>query len=162
MKWVHGRRKRIKALWAFISDGLDHYIKPIARHFRGATYIQFVKHYSGRKLKSTEVRHVQGFPICVIEELVKLHGIGNRINTAFVERLNLTQRQSSAKLRRKTLCYAKRENRLENYMHIFQAYYNFVRPHMSLKENGVRRTPAMAAHLTDHVWTWNELLLKRS
>lgn len=155
-------RKRVKAIWAFISDGLAHYIKPIARHFRGATYIQFVKHYSGRKLKSTEVRHIQGLPVAVIEELIRACGLGSRINTAFVERLNLTQRQSSAKLKRKTLCAAKREDRLESYMHTFQAYYNFVRPHMSLKENAVKRTPAMAARLTDHVWTWKELLLKRS
>ena len=155
-------KKRIKAIWAFISDGLDHYVKLIARHFRGATYIQFVKHYSGRKLKSTEIRLIQGLPVAVIEELIRACGLGRQINTAFVERLNLTQRQSCAKLKRKTLCAAKLEGRLENCMHIFQAYYNFVRPHMSLKQNGAKRTPGMAARLTNHIWTWKELLLKRS
>lgn len=120
-----------------------------------------VKHYKGRKLESIEKRHIQGLPIAVAEEILRLHSLGSQINTAFVERLNLTERQSSAKLRRKTLCYAKRIQRIVNYMHIFQAYYNLVRTHMSLKENGVKRTPSMAARLTGHVWTWNELLMKR-
>lgn len=157
-KLVKTLRKRIKSIWLFLSDGLDHYIKLIKRRFRNATYIQMVKHYKGRKLESLEIRHVQGLPVAVAEELIRLHNIGSGINTAFVERLNLTERQSSAKLKRKTLCYAKLVQRLSGYMNLFQAYYNFVRPHESLEENGVRRTPAMAARLTDHVWTWNELL----
>lgn len=161
-KLVKTLRKRIKAIWLFLSDGLDHYIKPIKRQFRNATYIQMVKHYSGRKLGWIEVRHIQGLPIAVAEELIRLHRIGSGINTAFVERLNLTERQSSAKLKRKTLCYAKLVERLAGFMSLFQAYYNFVRPHESLEENGARRTPAMAARLTDHAWTWNELLLKRA
>lgn len=151
-------RKRIKSIWLFLSDGLDHYIKKIARRFRDATYIQMVKHYKGRKLESLEIRHIQGLPVAVVEELIRLHGIGTGINTAFVERLNLTERQSSAKLKRKTLCYAKLVQRLSGFMNLFQAYYNFVRPHESLEENGVKRTPGMAARLTNHVWTWNELL----
>ena len=151
-------RKRIKHIWIFISDGLEHYIKYIARLFKHATYVQLVKHYSGRKLESLEVRHIQGLPVAVVEELMRLHGLGNSVHTAFVERLNLTERQSSSKMRRKTLCYAKRLHRLCNYMHMFQAYYNFVRPHMSLKVDRVKRTPAMASRLTDHIWTWNELL----
>jgi IS1 family transposase len=154
-------RKRIKAIWLFLSDGLDHYIKPIKRQFRNATYIQMVKHYIGRKLDRIEIRHIQGLPVAVAEELIRLHGIGSGINTAFVERLNLTERQSSAKLKRKTLCYAKLVRRLIGFMNLFQAYYNFVRPHESLEKNGAKRTPAMAARLTDHVWTWNELLLRR-
>lgn len=157
-KLVKTLKKRIKTIWLFLSDGLDHYIKPIARQFKNATYIQMVKHYKGRKLDSIEIRHVQGFPIAVAEEIIRLHGIGSGINTAFVERLNLTERQSSAKLKRKTLCYAKLVQRLVGFMNLFQAYYNFIRPHESLEENGVKRTPAMAARLTDHVWTWNELL----
>lgn len=160
-KLVKLLRKRIKSIWMFISDGLEHYIKYIAWLFKHATYVQLVKHYSGRKLESLEVRHIQGFPIAVAEELIRLHGLGSRIHTAFVERLNLTERQSSSKLRRKTLCYAKRTERLTNYMRIFQAYYNLVRPHMSLKVERVKRTPAMASRLTDHIWTWNELLAQR-
>jgi len=157
-KLVKTLKKRIKSVWLFLSDGLDHYIKFIARHFKNATYIQMVKHYKGRKLASIEKRHIQGLPIAVAEELIRLHGIGSGINTAFVERLNLTERQSSAKLKRKTLCFAKLVQRLSGFMNLFQAYYNFVRPHESLEENGVKRTPGMAARLTDHVWTWNELL----
>ena len=38
------------------------------------------------------------------------------------------------------------------------AFYNFCRPHMTLKEEGHKRTPAMAAGLTDHVWSAKELI----
>ncbi len=45
----------------------------------------------------------------------------------------------------------------------FQVFYNFIRPHMSLtlgKGRGKqKRTPAIAAGLTDHIWTWEEVLL---
>jgi IS1 family transposase len=157
-KLVKRLKKRIKAVWLFLSDGLDHYIKPISKKFKNATYIQMVKHYKGKKLESLEIRHIQGLPVAVAEELIRLHGIGSGINTAFVERLNLTERQSCSKLKRKTLCYAKLVKRLVGFMNLFQAYYNFVRPHESLEENGVRRTPAMATRLTDHAWTWSELL----
>ena len=50
--------------------------------------------------------------------------------------------------------------KLENHMYALALYfvhYNFVRPHKSLA-NPYHRTPAMAAGLTDHIWTMEELL----
>jgi lipopolysaccharide export LptBFGC system permease protein LptF len=56
-----------------------------------------------------------------------------------------------------------KKEELEGQMFVFQAFYNFVMPHMSLtvgKGNGKqRRTPAIAAGLTDHIWSWEEVLL---
>ena len=51
-------------------------------------------------------------------------------------------------------------------LNFFQAWYNFVKPHQSLripiKGNGQRRwkkrTPAMAEGLTDHIWSLEEML----
>jgi hypothetical protein len=47
----------------------------------------------------------------------------------------------------------------------FQAWYNFVKPHKSLRlevnrgnKRWMQRTPAMAEGLTDHIWTLKELL----
>ena len=51
------------------------------------------------------------------------------LNTSFIERLNLTIRQSSAYLSRRTLFHARSTERLDEHMELLRCYYNFVRPH---------------------------------
>ena len=68
-------------------------------------------------------------------------------NTSFIERLNLTIRQSSAYLARKTLCHARSKQRLEEHLELLRCYYNFVRPHRALKFGREIRTLAMQAGL---------------
>jgi IS1 family transposase/transposase-like protein len=104
--------------------------------------------------------------LCGAERFAEL---GLTISTTLLERLNLTFRQALAPLARKTLSFSKDRSHLEQQTCFFQAFYNVARPHMSLREhitvNAQRfeqkwrpRTPAMAAGLTDHVWTFRELL----
>ncbi|MGB7001924.1 MAG: hypothetical protein WBE22_07935, partial [Halobacteriota archaeon] len=92
-----------------------------------------------------------------------LKNVGKTINTSYVERFNLTLRCCLCSLIRRTLAAAKKKEELEGQMFLFQVFYNFVRPHMSLtlgKGKGKqKRTPAIAAGLTDHVWNWEEVLL---
>jgi hypothetical protein len=96
--------------------------------------------------------------------VMKADGCGSRLNTAYVERDNLTSRQSNGRLVRKTLSHSKRKEYLQFHIDFEDAVYNFVRPHSSLRRrlrrpgpNGriwVARSPAMAAGLTDHIWNW--------
>lgn len=83
-------------------------------------------------------------------------------HTAYVERTNLTSRQMDARLVRKTLSFSKRvaAPAWED------AVYNLVRPLKTLRQEATAvgrcwqaRSPAMAAGLTDHLWTLKELLL---
>jgi IS1 family transposase/transposase-like protein len=98
------------------------------------------------------------------------------INTSFVERDNLTLRQQNRRLTRKTNGFSKEVSWLERHLWLTLAYYHFVLPHASLRTKlaepeptrgtGSERrwrpiTPAMAAGLTDHVWTMTELLSYR-
>ena len=79
------------------------------------------------------------------------------ISTAYIERQNLTMRMSMRRFTRLTNAFSKK---LENHMYAIALYfmhYNFARPHKSLK-NPYQRSPAMAAGLTDHIWTTEELL----
>ncbi len=103
---------------------------------------------------------------CGAERLAKL---GLNIGTSFLERLNLTFRQSLAPLGRKTLSFSKKRDNLEKQTIFFQVFYNFARPHMSLREKisdsddrfqkrWRTKTPGMAAGITDHVWEFRELL----
>ena len=100
-------------------------------------------------------------------EVMKLLGVnsGGSINTAYIERLNLTIRNSLARFVRKSMNCSKILKRHSNALDFFQAWYNFVKPHKSLRldinlenKRWMQRTPAMAEGLTDHIWTIRELL----
>jgi IS1 family transposase len=132
-------------------------------------------------MKSYRRRHIVGVQHCVvfgtqlaIEQV--LARCGWTINTAFVERLNLDIRQCVASVGRRVNTLCQGEAGLRDRLVLFQTYHNFVLPHASLCQpllvseatNGkgsakVWRpyTPAMAAGLTDHVWTLQEVLLFR-
>ncbi len=102
--------------------------------------------------------------------------VSETINTSFVERVNLTCRQCNGRLSRKVLSFSKDLTWMEKHLWLSLAYYHFVLPHASLTEplpvplptrgSGSPKkwrqvTPAMAAGITDHVWTMEELLSYR-
>ena len=81
------------------------------------------------------------------------------LNTSFVGRLNLTIRQGSAYLRRKTPCHARRREYLDQHLELLRCYYNFVRPHRALKFGQETRTPAMQAGLVSRRLSFREIFL---
>ena len=81
------------------------------------------------------------------------------LNTSFIERLNLTIRQSSAYLSRRTLSHARSTERLDEHLELLRCYYNFVRPHGALKFGREIRTPAMQAGLTTRRLTFRDIFL---
>ena len=127
-------------------------------------YAQVVKKKEGRRLVSISRKIVYGDA-----QSIPLQDI----NTSLIERLNLTLRRENASLQRKTLSFAKEETELKAHLALQVAYYHFVRPHLSLREDisaepekkrscrWRKRTPAMAAKITDHVWSLSELLTFR-
>ena len=111
-----------------------------------------------------------------IEQYLKQSPVSQMINTSFVERDNLTLRQRNRRLTRKTNGFSKELTWLEKQLWVSLAYYHLVLPHHCLRcalpepvptrgTGSEKRwqsvTPAMAAHLTDHVWTTSELLSYR-
>lgn len=79
--------------------------------------------------------------------------VKRHISTSLVERQNLTMRMNMRRFTRLTNAFSKRLASLQAALAIHFFYYNFMRIHQSL-----RVTPAMQAQLTNHIWTWNELL----
>ena len=69
------------------------------------------------------------------------------LNTSFIERLNLTIRQASAYLRRRSPCHARGADQLRSHVELVRCHYNFVRPHRALRFGRETRTPAMQAGL---------------
>jgi hypothetical protein len=76
------------------------------------------------------------------------------INTAYIERLNATFRERLAPLARRTRAGAHKPCTLEAGMWLVGTTYNLVWRHCSLGEG---RTPAIAAGLTEHRWSVEEL-----
>ena len=83
------------------------------------------------------------------------------LNTSFVERLNLTIRQGSAYLRRRSPCHARGADQLRGHVELLRCHYNFVRPHRALKFGRETRTPAMQAGLVSKRMTWRDIFTVR-
>jgi hypothetical protein len=83
--------------------------------------------------------------------------------TSHIERSNLSVRMGVRRMTRLTNAFSKKWGNHQAYMGLWFLYYNFCRPHATLSKSrngqkGHTTTPAMAAGLTDHVWTLAELL----
>lgn len=68
-----------------------------------------------------------------LEEALSMSEDSSRLNTAFIERLNLTVRQGEACLCRRTPCHARSPNHLRDHLELLRCYYNFVRLYRALK-----------------------------
>jgi hypothetical protein len=136
-------------------------------------YAQVVKTLRRRRLIEVKHRVVFGTQAAVEQVLAACSW---QINTSFVERLNLSLRQRVAAIGRRSATSCKGEDGLRQQLVLFQVYHNFVLPHASLRHalaeplptkgcGSTKRwqpcTPAMAAGLTDHVWSLKEVLLYR-
>ncbi len=138
---------------------------PLCEPHPALVYGQLVTQKQQGKLLTLSTRVVRGAE--------RLTHLGLTISTALVERVHLTMRQALAPLVRKTSSFCKDRERMRQRVVVFQAFSNVARPHRSLrrslpmrerKRHGAirprwrERTPAMAAGLTEHVWTFRELL----
>ncbi len=175
----------------FTSDGLNLYFYALTAHFgqwlevghcgrkarqwqvtAGLIYAQVKKSYRQRKL--VRVTHVMRLGTQANLKIA-LQGMGfsGRLNTAFIERVNLTVRHGVAALARRTWATAQQVPHLLAHLEWWRAYYHFVRPHAALRvtlgqpraRGGKRvaqryrhRTPAMAAGRTNRQWSTREVL----
>jgi hypothetical protein len=122
-------------------------------------YLQVIKKREGSKLVSVTVKVIYGDQKDVKNILGE--------HTAYVERTHLTSRQMNGRLESQTLSFSKEVRLLRAASALEDALYNFTRPLKTLRverENPspsarwMQRSPAMAAGLTDHIWTARELL----
>lgn len=135
--------------------------RPPTRKQPGADWhdLQVVKERSGSQLVAVHTQVVYGDP----QEVRALLGE----HTAYVERTHLTSRQMNGRLVRKSLSYSKQLKLLRAACSWEDWVYNLTRPVKTLRVERAdcseqlrwqARTPAMAAGLTDHIWTIKEVL----
>lgn len=155
----HRRRKRFhQATWC------------VSRNLH---YGQVVKRYARRKIKHITRKMVLGSQE-MFRSILQAVGLTGRINTSYVERLNLGLRSGVSALARRSASTVCSELALTRRVEIYRAVYNFVRPHAGLRlELSVPqrcsrgrlyrrfepRTPTMAVGLTDRPWSMEQLLL---
>ena len=147
--------------------------KPRWMPLPGLLYAQVIKTVRRRRLVRVSHRVIFG-TLVAMEQVLAAHGW--HLNTAFVERLNLTIRQHVAAVGRRVSTLCKGEDGIQQQLALYHVYYNFCLPHASVRQPLLQpepthgtgsakrwqpRTPAMAAGLTDHVWTLREVLLFR-
>ena len=180
----------------FLTDGFRAYMTALLTHYghwvqlprRQATgpapkprwmplppllYAQVVKTVRRRRLVDVKHRIVFG-TLGAVQQVLAVHGW--QINTAFIERVNLTIRQHVAAVGRRVMTLCKGEEGLHQQLALYHVYSNFCLPYASLRlplpqsepthgtgsaKRWQPQTPAMAAGLTDHVWTLSEVLLYR-
>jgi IS1 family transposase len=161
----------------FTSDGLLQYFYALTAHFGtwvkevghrkpiwqvlpALRYGQFRKVRAGRKLKQVYTKVLCGTR-SEVEATLQGIGLTGKIQTSFIERLNLTVRHLVAALSRRGWALAYSVQGLRWRVALAAGYYNFCRPHHSLRlplGNGHyrSRTPAMALGVTDHCWSVRE------
>lgn len=96
-----------------------------------------------------------------------------QVHTVYIEWQNLNYRHENRRLTRKPIAFSKKAEALGHQLEFHQAHHKLARPHRGLAQRGDvqvrgrvrrrwdKRTPAMAAGLTDHVWTIRERMSQR-
>jgi len=135
------------------TDGHKVYLNAVIDAFADEIdYAQLVKYFGVNPDPVAERRYSPA--ICNgCEKIVRLGDPEERyISTSYVERQNLTMRMSMRRFTRLTNAFSKKLQNHEAAVALHYMWYNFVRIHQTL-----RITPAMAAGISDHIWSFQEI-----
>lgn len=183
MHRVHACSSALYGAILFCTDGLSLYVTAIRKVFRQAVpsghrgrpelrawgnicIAQSLKQYAQGRVVGVVRRIIQGSAQQIQSVIEQTQGSGNGvINVAFIERLNATFRQRLYSLVRRGRALARQTESLHWGMYLVGTVYNFCTEHKSLRVRGLvgghkwlNRTPAMAAGITGHCWSVEELM----
>jgi len=144
-------RSRLTRRVQITSDAFQGYYGAIFRAFGNTVdYAQL------QKVFASDVnwgRYSPPILINAIKEMLIGDPDRDKISTSYVERQNLTMRMQMRRFTRLTNAFSKKLENLKAAVALHFAWYNFVRIHRSL-----RVTPAMAAGVSDRLWTMSDLI----
>jgi IS1 family transposase len=153
LSFMYDLRTRIRTRFQLSTDSFKPYFEAVDRVFGDdIDYAQIHKRYSNEGVEG-EHRYSPGCIVGVTIKPLLGNPIRRHISTILVERQNLTLRMQIRRFTRLTNAFSKKLQNLKSALALHFLYYNFIRIHQSL-----RITPAMQAGITNHIWTWEELL----
>jgi len=152
-RFIEDLGERVNHRFQLTTDGLRTYLEPIETVLgMRVDYAQLVKVFATPKNTGPD-----WYGTGKIRDLIPNDIIGQpdpeHISTSYVERGNLTLRMSLRRFTRLTNGFSKKLDNLKTCCALYFAHYNFCRVHQTL-----RVTPAMAAGITDTIWSLTQLL----
>lgn len=150
-------RARLANRVQLTTDGHHAYVDAVEESFGAdVDFAQLVKLYGvADKGRGAEVRYSPMQCTGIRKRTVEGRPDENHISTSHVERMNLSIRMQNRRFTRLANAFSKK---LDNHIHalaLYFAFYNFCRIHKTL-----RVTPAMAAGITDRLWTLDDIVAK--
>ena len=146
------------------TDGLAWYVAAVEKAFgwNGVDFAQIIKTYGATLEQGPSKKYSPMECTGAVKTKIMGNPDPSKVSTSYVERTNLSLRMGMRRFTRLTNGFSKK---MENHAHavsLFFMYYDFCKPHGTLTKaaNGVKRTPAMEAGITDHAWSVEELLAK--
>src|SRR3989304_10348278 len=156
IEFIQDLKNRLANKVQLTTDGHKVYVEAVERAFGGdIDYAMLVKIY-GQEIES-ERRYSPATCIGADKQVVNGKPDKADISTSFIERQNLTMRMSMRRFTRLTNAFSKKLENHEYALALYFMHYNFARPHKTLTKPYFK-TPAMAAGLTNHVWTIAEIV----
>lgn len=156
-KFTQDLASRMKNRFQLSTDGMNQYLATVDEAFGDEVdYGQIVKVYTNHWIGNDGERRYSPQPF--VKEVGKKAICGApdfaKISTSHVERQNLTMRTFMKRMTRLTCAFSKKMENHKAAVALYFAYYNFVKLHKTL-----RCTPAMAAKVTNRLWTVKDLIL---
>ena len=142
--------------------------RPPLKAWPNINIVQVIKRRLGRKLE-IDRSVFQGTTNTVMSLIHQSQAGNGGINTSYIERLNATFRERISALARRSRNLYKQQRTLEASSYLVGTVYNFCKAHKSLKRKVfidssarshryLKRSPASAAGITNHIWSIEELL----
>lgn len=139
------------------SDAFKYYLPVLRRVFGpSCVYVQVDNHYRRDRLLSSRPQLLLGTAE-QLERARRRSEDSKKANTAYIERLNLFLRRACSYLQRRNPGAVRNPRRLDDALEVLRVYYNFIRPHSSLRFGSVTRTPAMQAGIFRRALTFREV-----
>jgi IS1 family transposase len=156
MDFISDLKARLANRVQLTTDGHKMYLEAVEKVYGSEIdYAQIVKLY-GQELE-TEKRYSPAKCIGAEKHIIQGNPDTSKISTSYVERQNLTMRMSMRRFTRLTNAFSKKVENHVLALSLYFMHYNFARTHKTLA-NPYPRTPAMAAGLTNHIWTVEEIV----
>jgi transposase-like protein/IS1 family transposase len=156
-KYMQDLKLRVKQPFQLTTDGYELFEDEVKWAFYGEDV-----HYGQVSKKFIHPRHIETaegrYEPSRVGRIFKRAVFGlpwwHRISTSYIDRTHLSLRLFNRRFTRLTLGFSKKLDYLKHSVALSVAHFNFCRVHASLKG----QTPAMAAGLSNHIWSIAELL----